>query len=97
MLITETLLTAVGKRISHNEVFKIDLKYNDKEALNDVMRYCKNNRMIINNLQVTGSSDNDVSLYNVVVNVRTRMKIDHDNFIEHIRSIKGVLEAEMKE
>ena len=50
VLLAETLFSYLGSKISHNEAFKILLEYNDKNALNDVMRYCKNNRMAISNL-----------------------------------------------
>ena len=49
VLIAEGLFGIVGARIGHSEVFRIELKYTEKTALNYVMRYCKNNCMMIRN------------------------------------------------
>ena len=53
VLIAEGLFGIMGARIGHSEVFKIELKYTEKTALNYVMRYCKNNRMMIRNLEAS--------------------------------------------
>lgn len=95
VLVAETLFSTLGAKISHNEAFSINLVYTDKTALNHVMRYCKNNRMIISNLEVKGNSSSDRSVYSVVIQVRTRKKIDHDVFISYIRGINGIAEASM--
>ena len=97
VLIAESLFGIAGARIGHSEVFKIELKYTDKTALNYVMRYCKNNRMMIKNLEVAGTAAGDKPVYSVAVHVRSRKKFDHDEFIKHIRSISGVLEASIAE
>ena len=97
VLIAEGLFGIVGTRIPHSEIFKIELKYTEKTALNYVMRYCKNNRMMIRNLVVTGTVAGDKPIYRVEVHVRSRKKFDHNEFIEHIRSISGILEASMGE
>ncbi|MBR1797037.1 MAG: MgtC/SapB family protein [Clostridiales bacterium] len=93
VLVAEIVFSILGGRISHNEAFRLELSYNDKTALNHVMRYCKNNRMIISNLEVTGTSDHHRPEYSVTIHVRTRKKIDHSDFIAYIRDIKGVTAA----
>lgn len=95
VLIAEGLFGIAGTRIPHSEIFKIELKYTEKTALNYVMRYCKNKRMMIRNLEVTGAVSSDKPVYSVTVHVRSRRKFDHDEFINHIRSISGVQEASM--
>ncbi|MCR4729293.1 MAG: hypothetical protein K5881_00050 [Saccharofermentans sp.] len=61
------------------------------------MRYCKNNRMMIRNLEVAGAVAGEKPVYSVAVHVRSRKKFDHNEFIEHIRSINGILEASIAE
>lgn len=36
-------------------------------------------------------------VYSVAVHVRSRKKFDHNEFVEHIRSINGILEASITE
>ena len=94
LLIAETLFSTLGSKITHNEAFKILLEYNKKNALNDVMRYCKNNRMAISNLEVTGTRDASISLYSVVLTVRPRDKVDKNKVISVINEIDGVISVE---
>jgi len=94
VLIAETLFTYLGSKIPHNEAFRILLQYNDKNALNYVMRYCKDNRMAINNLEVTGKREAVASVYSVVLTVRPRSKVDKNKVIHYISEIDGIIEAD---
>ena len=91
VLIAETLFFYLGSKITHNEAFKMLLEYNEKNALNDVMRYCKNNRMVISNLEVTSTRNAAISVYSVVLTVRPRVKIDKKKVISYINEIDGII------
>ena len=95
ILITETLFAYLGSKISHNSAFQILLQYNEKNALNIVMRYCKDKRMVISNLAATGKRDDVMSVYSVILTVRPREKVDHDRIAEHINEIPGVTSVEI--
>ena len=94
ILIAETLFSHLGSKITHNEAFKILLHYNDKNALNYVMRYCKDNRMAISNLEVTGKRDSATPIYSVILTVRPRDKVDKKEVIHYISDIDGIIEAD---
>ena len=94
ILLSETVFSKLGSKIAHNEAFQILLQYNDKNALNDVMRYCKDNRMVISNLAATGKRDETHSVYSVILTVRPREKVDHDKIIQHINDIPGIIAVE---
>ena len=94
VLLAETLFSVLGAKIAHNEAFKILLEYNDKNALNDVMRYCKDKRMVISNLEATGKRDSVMSVYSVVLTVRPRQKVDHEKIINYINDIPGIIAVE---
>ena len=94
VLLAETLFSYLGSKITHNEAFKILLEYNNKNALNDVMRYCKNNRMVISNLEVTGKRDSTMSIYSVVLTVRPRDKVDREKVMRVISEIDGIITAD---
>ena len=97
VLIAEGLFGIIGAKIGHSDLFKIELQYTEKTALNFVMRYCKNNRMFIRNLEVKGNVDSEKPVYSVTISLLTRRKIDHKELIEHIRGINGVVKASIAE
>ena len=91
VLITETVFSIVGRKIPHSQEHSFCLVYTDKEALNDVMRYFKDNRMMIGNLEITGKADGDTAEYSAALLVRSRAKIDIQKITDHIRGIKGIV------
>ncbi|MBR5417874.1 MAG: MgtC/SapB family protein [Clostridiales bacterium] len=95
VLIAETWFSILGSKITHNEAFQILLEYNDKNALNGVMRYCKNNRMVISNLAITGRQKEDSSVYSVILTVRPRSKINREAIVDYICGLSGVIDAEI--
>ena len=95
VLLAETFFSVLGNKITHNAPFKIMLEYNDKNALNHVMRYCKNKRMAISNLEATGKRDAIMSVYSVVLTVRPREKVDFDKITNHIDEIEGIIDVEI--
>ncbi|MBO4746909.1 MAG: MgtC/SapB family protein [Clostridiales bacterium] len=95
VLLAETWFSILGSKITHNEAFQILLEYNDKNALNDVMRYCKDNRMVIANLAVTGRQKEDSSVYSVILTVRPRSKVDREKIVQYICELSGVIDAEI--
>ena len=91
VLIAETVFSYLGSKIPHNEKFKILLQYSEKSSLNDVMRYLKDHRMSISNLEITGKRDSSQSTYSAILTVRPR--IDKDKIITHITEMSGVIGA----
>ena len=95
VLITQTVFSILGSKIPHNASFKILLQYNEKNALNIVMRYCKDQRMVISNLAATGKRDETMSVYSLILTVRPRKKVDFEKIKKHINDIQGVIEVEV--
>ena len=52
VLLTETSFAKLGTKIKNSPQYAVELLYNDKNALNQVMRFCKDKRMIIRSLQI---------------------------------------------
>ena len=52
VLITETALATFGIRIKVSPQYALELLYDDKEALDQVMRFCKDKHMTIRNLHI---------------------------------------------
>ena len=96
VLLTETLFSYLVQKIKKAPQFKIVLHYHQKQALDNVLRLCKDNTLAITNLQVTGTSDETNSVYSAAISLRPRQnqKVDHEDLLARIRAIEGVHDIE---
>ena len=90
VLITEIFFSKLSKNIKHTPEFKLTLRYENKLALDQVLRYCKNRRLTITNLQVVAVNDEISSGYSAVISLRPRQTVDRQALETHIRSIPEV-------
>ncbi|MBQ8921692.1 MAG: MgtC/SapB family protein [Oscillospiraceae bacterium] len=94
MLIVEIYFSAVSSRIKRKPVFHIELCYREKSALDQVLRYCKDNRFSISNLQVTGTNESAEPLYTAIISLRSRKYSTIDLLLAHIEHSPGVLSVD---
>ena len=96
IIITETYFSVLVQRIVKTPEFMIILHYHHKPALDQALRYCKDKRLLITNLQVKGECEGENPIYAAVITVKPRQnqKVDHDAIISHIKSISGVFGVE---
>ena len=73
VLLTESTLARLGARIRPRPEFALDLLYNDKDALTATMRYCKDKRMSIRNLQIQTLEDG-YAAYEATIVLRGSLK-----------------------
>ena len=73
VLLTESALARLGARIRPRPEFALDLLYNDKDALTATMRYCKDKRMSIRNLQIQTLEDG-YAAYEATIVLRGSLK-----------------------
>lgn len=98
VLFAETFFFRFSQRIKGSSGFVVVLRYHHKEALDVVMRYCKDHRVAIHNLRVTSESESDTSVYTAVISLRTRYALDEQEeqeVLRKIRAVEGVLSAEL--
>ncbi len=91
VLITQILIPILEYKIKFSPDFSICVHYRLKPALDHVLRYCKDEKFVIRNLQVTGDGG-ETPVYSAVVTLRPRRSVNRENFESHIRGIEGVLE-----
>ncbi len=60
-------------------------------ALDQVLRRCKNNRMMILNLQVVSAVRNSENCYRAFVTIRPRLKVNREKLFGDLTGIDGVL------
>ena len=98
VLIVETWMgSMVGGKIQHNPEYTIEISYYDKNSLDNVMRFCKDQHMTIINLRIQ-SLETEIALdeekqprYTADVSLRGNMACDA--LLQLINLMPGVLSA----
>ena len=91
VLLTETWFARLGAAIQQRPEYSIELLYNEKNALDHVLRLCKDNRMAITNLKIQKLSDSADAQYSAQVELRGAMR--SEVLIAPIRTSPGVYDA----
>ena len=89
VLMAETLFNALGRKIRHTPDYSLEIYYNEKDCLDEVLRYCKDSRMAIVNLKIHTLDGKGPSLY--VADVKVRGNMRPDPLTEHISHMAGVV------
>ena len=94
VLVTETVFSRLGARIKRTPEFMITLHYLHKPALDQVMRYCKDQKVAITNLRVVSGNEQEAPVYTATLYLRPSFRVNRDLLLSHIRSIHGVKDVE---
>ena len=95
VIITEVYFAGVGARIKHLPDFKAVIQYTHKEALDYVLRYCRDRKMAITNLQITGNSSLETAVYTAIVTLKPADDDDRDALMNDIAKMEGVVFADI--
>ena len=88
VLITETVFAALSRHIRRMPDYRLEILYDDKERLDDVLRYSKSQRMQINNLSIHTLEKADQSRYSAIVHLHG--PVAAEVLEEHIRGMAGI-------
>ena len=94
VLITEIFFSMLAKRIKYSPEFKIALRYHHKPALDQALRYLKDKKLLITNLQVVSNNETIPAVYLAVITLHPRKVVDTQVLMTHIKSIHGVFDVE---
>ncbi|MBQ9156312.1 MAG: MgtC/SapB family protein [Eubacterium sp.] len=99
ILLAETWFAEIGKNITHITELNINVIYDKKESLDNVMRYCKDNRLAINNLEVNadGAESEEPTQYQARIAMSAIHNIHRDKILLHIRTMDGIRFVEADE
>ena len=89
VLLAETVFNSIGQRIHHTPEYIVEIFYNEKTCLDQVLRYCKDSRMAIVNLKIHTLDGKRPSLYAAEVKVRGNTR--PDPLTEHISHMAGIV------
>ena len=95
ILLVEVCFANTGSRIRREPSIQILLTYDHTVALDKVLRYCKDLRMTITNLQVTSINGSEEVSYSAQLTLRPNKNVNHDMLLTRIHSITGIVSAEI--
>ena len=90
VLVAETVFHVIGRRIRHSPEYSVEIHYNEKTCLDQVLRYCKDSHMTIVNLKIHTLEGKDAQ-YAAEVRVRGSMK--PEPLTEHVARMNGIVSA----
>ena len=91
VLLAETTLGGIVNKIKRDPEFRIEVRYEEKTALDNVLRCCKDLRLSITNLHVVSAADNGKPCYRAYVSLRPRTKLNHEVLFKEIDKTDGIL------
>ncbi len=91
VLFAETWLTRLGSGIQHAPEYTVELIYNDKDSLDHVLRFCKDNRMSIINLKIHTLESAADGRYAAEVSLRGTMR--QDTLLGKVQQMPGILSS----
>ena len=91
VLLAETWLARLGATIQHTPEYAVELLYNEKNSLDQVLRLCKNSRMAIVNLTIHTAEDAARAEY--IARIRLRGKMRQDALVARIQQMPGIMSA----
>ena len=94
VLLAETYFANIKAHMHRSPEFKLVVSYFKKDNLDDVLRYCKDQSMAITNLQITGTNENNISMYSGMITLRPDQPVNQKELVEHINSMNGIVSAE---
>ena len=91
ILIAETWMARVGRRIHPRPEYTVEVLYNEKNALDQVLRYCKDSGMAILSLQIHSLDTDHQADYSADVSLRGN--VSAEKLCQHIQVMPGVVSA----
>ena len=92
VLVAETVFGVIGNRIKHAPEYSLEICYEDKLCLDNVLRYCKDNRMTIVRIKIhTLNEGKKHTRY--AAEVRLRGAIHPEKMADTISQMKGIASA----
>ncbi len=95
ILLVEGLFARANKRIRRLTEQKIILHYTNREALDNVLSYCQDLRIVITALQISGASQDTDAVYSAFLSLQPHTDFDREVVLDHIRAFQGVISAEV--
>ncbi len=91
VLLAETWFAVLGGKITKDPEYALEILYNEKTSLDNVLRFCKDNRMAITNLRIKTLEDSEEAKYAAEVSMRGNSP--RESLLSQIQKMPGVVSA----
>lgn len=92
ILFAEIVLGKV--KIKRTKPFRCVVNYTNKDTLDHVLRFCKDNGIAIKDLQIEGERDDSgKNVYSAFISLQPNAEVSHKEFVMKIESFDGVLSS----
>ncbi|MBR6186756.1 MAG: MgtC/SapB family protein [Clostridia bacterium] len=93
VLLAETWFARLGEHIEHHPAFTVELAYDEKTSLDNVLRLCKNKHMAISSLRIHSLEDmeDEDADARYTVNITLRGSMNQGELLKLIRLMPGVI------
>lgn len=91
VLLTEAWLGRLSVGIQSSPEYNVELLYNDKTSLDQVLRYCKDSHMAIINLKIHSLEDNPEAQYAAEISLRGAVKCEI--LLDRVHQMSGIVSA----
>lgn len=91
IILAETRFFGLVSDVNHLSDFTIAVNYVYTEALDRTMRFLKDHRMRIRNLQIEGEGDGESYVYTAILTIRPYEKMEQDDLKDSIEKLDGII------
>ena len=95
VFLTEFMLGELVKKIRRDVEFAVQLCFTQKNALDQVMRYCKDRNLVIRKLKINSMEDAGTQKYVADIMLHGDGNVKVEELMAHIRAVPGVESAEL--
>ena len=96
ILLVQTIVSGWGRKIIMAPELQMEVSYNQKSALDHVLRYSKDHNLAIRGLQINQSPENK-KVYIAHISARPSGGVDYETLNDHFCSLKGVVSSRIYE
>lgn len=90
VLIIETVLGKLGSKIRVRPQFTVEILYNEKTSLDQVLRHCKDHHLLIENLKIHSLDGGDAAY---CAEVTLRGNVPPETLIDSVHKMPGIVSA----
>ncbi|MBQ6508862.1 MAG: MgtC/SapB family protein [Flexilinea sp.] len=93
VLVAETIFPKLRQQEQVFPDFALEILYDEKDSLDQVMRYCKDKHIFVKNLRILAENDG-ASKYSAILELRG--SVNKDMLVDQIRLMPGIVSASEK-
>ena len=92
ILFTEIVLGKI--KIKRVKPFRCIVNYRNKNSLDHVLRYCKDQNISIKGLQIEGARDESgQNVYSAFISLQPHSEVNHNEFVQRVDGFDGVISS----